>query len=75
MRPRPETRSARRSGRYRERAGELPAGFDLRRSVYRVVTFLGVAEGFEEWAPRANEPDAELAEWVRSAFEERLDQV
>jgi len=53
----------------------LPAGFDLRRSVYRVVTFLGVAEGFEEWAPRVNEPDAELAEWVCSAFEERLDQV
>jgi hypothetical protein len=39
------------------------------------VTFLGVAEGFEEWAPRVDEPDAELAEWVRSAFEDRLDEV
>lgn len=31
--------------------------------------------GVEEWAPRVNEPDAELAGWVCSALEERLDQV
>lgn len=60
---------------YRERAGGLPAGFDWRRRVYRVVTFVGVARGFDEWGPEVDEPDAELAEWVRSAFEERLDQV
>lgn len=60
---------------YRERAGELPAGFDLRRGVYRVVTFLGVAEGFDEWAPGVDEPTEELAGWVRETFEERVEDV
>jgi len=60
---------------YRDVGGGLPAGFDRRRAVYRVVTFLGVASGFDEWAPGVDEPIAELAGWVRSAFEERLEQV
>jgi aminoglycoside phosphotransferase (APT) family kinase protein len=60
---------------YRGVGGGLPAGFERRRGVYRVVTFLGVASGFDEWAPGVDEPTAELAGWVRSAFEERLAQV
>jgi len=60
---------------YRDRAGELPAGFDLRRRVYRVVTFLGVASGFDEWAPRVDEPTEELAGWVRSEFDDRTEQL
>lgn len=60
---------------YRERAAELPPGFELRRSVYRVVTFLGVAEGFAEWAPDVDESTEELAGWVREVFERRIEAV
>mgnify|MGYP000353676290 CR=1 FL=1 len=60
---------------YRSVGGGLPAGFDLRRRVYRVVTFLGVASGFDEWAPGVDEPTEELAGWVRSEFDERLDRL
>jgi hypothetical protein len=60
---------------YRSVGDGLPAGFELRRGVYRVVTFLGVAEGFAEWAPEVDEPTAELAGRVRSEFEGGLDQL
>jgi len=60
---------------YRADGGGLPVGFELRRRVYRVVTFLGVAEGFDEWEPRVDEPTEELAGWVREEFEKRLAQV
>jgi fructosamine-3-kinase len=60
---------------YRDRAGALPPGFERRRAVYRVVTFLSVAQGFDEWAPAVDEPTPELAAWVREEFAERVDQV
>jgi aminoglycoside phosphotransferase (APT) family kinase protein len=60
---------------YRDVASGLPPGFERRRGVYRVVTFLGVADGFDEWAPRVDEPTEELAAWVRSAFEDRIERI
>lgn len=60
---------------YRERAGDLPVGFDDRRCVYRVVTFLPVASRFDRWASDVPEPTEELAEWVRTEFDRRLEQL
>jgi hypothetical protein len=60
---------------YRAVDGGVPAGFERRRGVYRIVTFLGVASGFDEWAPGVDEPTEALAGWVRSAFEERLERL
>lgn len=66
-------RSALRGG-YRDRAGDLPDGFNERRPVYRAVTFLRTARTFDLWAPPADEPTAELADWVRGEMDRRLDE-
>jgi aminoglycoside phosphotransferase (APT) family kinase protein len=58
---------------YREAAGSLPAGYERRRPIYRVLAFLLVPQTFEAWAPTVDRPDDELAEDVRVEFENRLD--
>ncbi|PSQ18456.1 hypothetical protein BRD00_05200 [Halobacteriales archaeon QS_8_69_26] len=50
----------------------LPRGFDDRRPVYRVVTFLRTAITFESWAPDGPEPVDEMAAWVRDEFDQRV---
>ncbi len=60
---------------YRDVAGSLPAGYDERRPIYRVVTFLLTAQTFDLWAPGAPEPTDELAAWVETAFETRLERA
>jgi aminoglycoside phosphotransferase (APT) family kinase protein len=57
---------------YRAVAGDLPAGYERRRPIYRVVTFLLTAQTFDLWAPEASEPTADLAAWVRREFDARL---
>jgi aminoglycoside phosphotransferase (APT) family kinase protein len=59
-------------GGYRAVAGGLPAGYEQRRTVYRVVTFLLTAQTFDLWAPEASESAADLAAWVRREFDARL---
>jgi aminoglycoside phosphotransferase (APT) family kinase protein len=58
---------------YRDRAGDLPAGFENRRPVYEAVTFLRTARTFDLWAPEATEPVDDLAGWVRAEMARRLD--
>jgi len=60
---------------YRDVAGDLPAGYRERRPIYRVVTFLLTAQTFDLWAPEAPEPTSDLAEWVETEFETRLEQA
>lgn len=60
---------------YRDVAGSLPAGYDERRPVYRVVTFLLTAGTFDLWAPDAPEPTDDLAAWVETEFEARLERA
>ena len=60
---------------YRERAGGLPAGFEDRRPVYEAVRLLGVSGFFEKTAAFVDEPTEELAEWVRSEMNRRLDEI
>lgn len=60
---------------YREHAGALPDGFAARRPAYRAVTFLLTARTFELWAPQADEPTEELAEWVREEFDRRIEHL
>lgn len=57
---------------YRQRAGGLPDGFEDRRPVYDAVTFLGTAGFFEKWAPDADRPTEDLAEWVEETMEDAL---
>ncbi len=60
---------------YRGVAGGLPTGYDERRPVYRVVTFLLTVQTFDLWAPEAPEPTDELATWVEAEFESRLERA
>ena len=60
---------------YRDVAGDLPAGYRERRPIYRVVTFLLTAQTFDLWAPEALEPTSDLAEWVETEFETRLERA
>lgn len=64
-------RTAVREG-YREHAGELPSGFDRRRPIYRVVTFLPKARTFDLWALDAPEETENLAGWVRNELDDRV---
>lgn len=57
---------------YRERAGDLPAGLDRYRPLYRAVSHLLVPQTFEDWASRAEPPKDELAANVREEFDTRL---
>jgi len=57
---------------YRSVAGTLPASYDERRPIYRVVTFLLTAQTFDLWAPEAPESTADLAAWVQREFDARL---
>lgn len=57
---------------YRERAGELPAGFEARRPVYEAVRFLGVSGFVEEWAASLDEPADDLSEWIDEEMDRRL---
>jgi len=56
---------------YRDAAGGLPVGYERRRPVYRVVTFLLTAQTFDLWAPGADEETDELARWVDREFAAR----
>ncbi len=58
---------------YCEHSGSLPAGFDARRPLYRVVTHLARARTFDLWAPDADEPTDDLAAWVRDELDRRID--
>ncbi|WP_232703217.1 phosphotransferase family protein [Halobacterium wangiae] len=58
---------------YRAYADALPDGFEHREPVYRAVAFLLTPQTFELWAPAADQPTEELADWVRGEFDERLD--
>lgn len=61
-----------RSG-YREQMGELPDEFEKGRRIYRVVTFLLLQMGtFDHWAPQADEPTEELAEWIDEEITQRI---
>lgn len=57
---------------YRARAGALPPGFERRRPAYRAVALFLALQTFAEWAPAADEPVEELADWLHEAFDERL---
>lgn len=57
---------------YRKVAGELPAGFERRLPLYRVITFLPKLQTFHLWAPDAPEPVNELATWVEDELETRI---
>lgn len=59
-------------GGYRAVADDLPTGYEERRPIYRVVTFLLTAQTFDLWAPEAAEPTPELAAWVEREFADRL---
>lgn len=61
---------------YREYTGGLPDGFEARRPIYRVVTFLLLqVTTFDYWAPGTNEPTEELAEWVKEEIDRRIDRL
>lgn len=55
-----------------ERDGELPAGLDQYRDLYRLVAYLLVPQTFEDWSSRAEQPVEELEVEVREEFDERL---
>ena len=57
---------------YRERAGGLPEGLELRQPLYRAVAFLLTPQTFEIWAPKVDQPTDDLAAWVREEFDARL---
>ncbi|WP_123536570.1 phosphotransferase family protein [Halosimplex salinum] len=57
---------------YRDRAGGLPDGFDERAPIYAVVSFLDTSGFFDTWAPEADEPTDEIADWVEAEMDRRL---
>ncbi|PSP80038.1 hypothetical protein BRC81_02240 [Halobacteriales archaeon QS_1_68_20] len=60
---------------YRERAGDLPPGLEQNRPLYEAVSYLLVPQAFEDWAPRVDTPNDELAADVREEFDARLDRA
>lgn len=60
---------------YRERAGTLPEGLDRRRPIYHAVSFLLTPQTFDLWAPQVDQPNDELADWVREEFDARLERA
>lgn len=65
-------RTALRTG-YRRTAGTLPAGFERRLPLYRVVAFLTKLQTFHLWAPDAPEPTGDLATWVVDELDTRIE--
>ena len=60
---------------YRRRAGSLPDGLAERRPVYDAVWLLSTAGFFEKFVEYGDESRAELAAWLESEMERRLDRV
>jgi len=57
---------------YRAHAGDLPAGLERHRAIYRAISYLLVPQAFEDWSEDADRPADELAAEVREEFEARL---
>ena len=60
---------------YRDRAGELPAGFERRRPVYEVVRMLGRSGFIDQWVTHLDEPIDSLVERADAELRARLDAV
>ena len=57
---------------YRDRAGGLPAGFEVRESIYRVVRVLGRSGFLDQWVPYLGEPMAALVDRIDAELDSRL---
>lgn len=60
---------------YRERAGDLPPGFEERAPIYDAVRLLGTAGFFEKVAEFVDEPAAELAAWLEGEMDRRIAEI
>ncbi|WP_435159514.1 phosphotransferase family protein [Haladaptatus sp. DFWS20] len=60
---------------YRERAGEFQQGFQTRRPIYAAVRFLAHLGVYDKWADFLDEPREELADWMETEMERRLDEI
>lgn len=57
---------------YRDRAGSLPAGFEVRQPIYRVVRVLGRSGFLDQWVPYLDEPMATLVDRIDAELDSRL---
>lgn len=69
---RPDLRAAIEGG-YEAVAGDLPAGLERRRPLYRAMWHLLVLQAFEDWSADVDRPADDLAAEVREEFDQRLD--
>jgi thiamine kinase-like enzyme len=60
---------------YEAHAGSVPDDIDERLPLYHAVVFLGTIRSFEQWAPHAPEPVEELADWTRTEFQDRVNEI
>lgn len=60
---------------YRNEAGDLPSDFEERLPVYEAVRLLGTSGFFERVAAFHDEPREDLAEWVDTEMQHRLDRL
>ena len=57
---------------YRERAGELPEGFETREAIYRVVRILGRSGFIDQWETYLDTPMSVLVERIDTELDRRI---
>ena len=60
---------------YRDCAGRLPAGFEVRQPIYRVVRVLGRSGFLDQWVPYLDEPMETLVDRIDAELDARLEAV